>query len=193
MEARDPYTRGHTKRASRHALGIAREIGLDEERIKRLRTAAELHDIGKIGIKEALISKDQELSNVEYLSVQEHVLAGEKILKPLRAFQYVLPIIRGHHERYDGKGYPDGLKGEEIPLESRILAVADAFDAMTTQRPYNRPLSFRKALAKIKEEAEGQFDPEVVKALERYIASQHILTREAERLLKGEKPSDTTR
>jgi putative nucleotidyltransferase with HDIG domain len=193
MEARDPYTRGHTKRTSRYALGIARELGLDPETIRRLRTAAELHDIGKIGVKENIIAKDQELSNWEYLTVQEHVLAGEKILRPLRALQYVLPIIRAHHERYDGKGYPDSLKGEAIPLESRILAVADAFDAMTTQRPYNRPLSYRKALAKIKEAAGTQFDPEIVKALERFIASQYILTHEAERLLKGDSPADTTR
>lgn len=176
IEAKDPYTIGHTQRTSRYALGIAQEMGLSDHLCNRLKTSAELHDIGKIGVKEKIISKPDNLSNSEYQSVKEHVLMGEKILKPISYLHFVLPIIRGHHEFYDGSGYPDGLKGEDILLESRILTVADSFDAMTTQRPYNAPMSFAEALLECKNKTGSQFDPVVVDALERYISANYELT-----------------
>jgi len=176
IEAKDPETLGHTQRTSHYALGIAQELKLDEQQCRRVVTAAEVHDIGKIGVKERLISKESQLSDTEYHTVQEHVLMGEKILKPITYLHYILPIIRGHHEHFDGSGYPDGLKGEEIPLESRILAVADAFDAMTSKRPYNVPLNFSEALNECKKNSGTHFDPKVMDALERFIASNYKLT-----------------
>lgn len=192
IEAKDPYTMGHTQRTSHYALGIAQELKLGEEVCRRLITAAELHDIGKIGIKERLISKETKLSETEYHSVQEHVLMGEKILRPITYLHYILPIIRGHHEHFDGSGYPDGLKGEAILLESRILAVADSFDAMTSQRPYNTPLSFAQALNECKKGAGVQFDPVVVDALERFMAANYELT-DYNISAKGKKKGETSK
>jgi len=176
IEAKDPYTIGHTQRTSRYALGVAQELGLSENQCQRLKTAAELHDIGKIGIREKIMTKPSALSGSEYHTIQEHVIVGEKILKPITYLQFVLPIIRGHHENFDGSGYPDGLKGEDILLESRILAVADSFDAMTTQRPYNAPMSFAEGLEECKKKAGVQFDPKIVEALERFISANFELS-----------------
>lgn len=183
IEAKDPYTRGHTQRTSRYALGIAQEVGLTKDRYERLKTAAELHDIGKIGVRERIIDKTGNLSDSEFESIQAHVVTGEKILKPIEYLQFAIPIIRGHHERFDGTGYPDGLSGEEILLESRILGVADAFDAMTTQRPYNKPLSLKDAVAHCKQHAGTQFDPQVVDALERFVTGNHdFIEKELEKI-----------
>jgi HD-GYP domain-containing protein (c-di-GMP phosphodiesterase class II) len=183
IEAKDPYTCGHTQRTSRYTLGIAQELGLTQDRYERLKTAAELHDIGKIGVRERIMDKTSDLSDSEFESIQAHVVTGEKILKPIEYLQFATPIIRGHHERFDGTGYPDGLSGEEILLESRILAVADAFDAMTTQRPYNTPLSLKDAIARCKQHAGTQFDPHVVDALDRFIMANHdFIEKELERI-----------
>ena len=190
IEAKDPYTMGHTQRTSRYALGIAQELGLSENQCQRLKTAAELHDIGKIGIKEKIMTKPSALSGSEYHSIQEHVLVGEKILRPITYLRFVLPLIRGHHENYDGSGYPDGIKGEEILLESRILAVADSFDAMTTQRPYNAPMSFSDALEECKKKAGTQFDPKVVEALERFVSANFEISDSG--LLKKMQPKGET-
>jgi len=169
VEAKDPYTRGHSQRTARYALGIAQEMGLSEEKCKEVKTSAELHDIGKIGVKDLIIGKDSPLSTMEFHSIQAHVLTGEKIIKPIEYLNFALPIVRHHHEHYDGSGYPDKIKGDKIPLAARIIGAADAFDAMTTQRPYNKPLSFKKALDKCKELKGKQFDPEVIDALERFV------------------------
>ena len=169
IEAKDPYTKGHTARVSMYSVGIAAAYGLDEKRIHRIKCAADLHDIGKIGIQEKIINKAGSLTDTEYSSIKSHVEMGEKILKPVMHLRDVLPFIRGHHERWDGSGYPDGKKEEENPLEARILACADAFDAMTSQRSYNKPLSFEQALDVVKKGAGTQFDPKVVEALEKYV------------------------
>jgi len=169
VEAKDPYTRGHSQRTSRYALGIAQEIGLGEEECKKIKTAAELHDIGKIGVRELILDKDGTLSTTEFHSIQDHVITGENILRPIEYLSFVLPMVRHHHEKYDGTGYPDHIKRKKIPLGARIICVADAFDAMTTQRPYNKPLPIKKALKKCKEQKGKQFDPDVVDALDRYI------------------------
>ncbi len=169
VEAKDPYTRGHSQRTARYALGIAQEMGLSEEECKEVKTAAELHDIGKIGVKDLIIGKDSPLSTLEFHSIQAHVLTGEKILGPIEYLRFALPIVRHHHEHFDGTGYPDSLKGDKIILSARIIGAADAFDAMTTQRPYNKPLTFNKALEKCKESKGKQFDPKVIDALDRFV------------------------
>jgi GAF domain-containing protein len=165
IEAKDHYTRGHSQRTSRYALGIAQELGLTEEECDQIKTAAELHDIGKVGVKDLIIGKESPLSTMEFDSIQAHVLTGESIIKPLQSLYFTLPMIRHHHENYDGSGYPDGLRGDAIPLGARVICVADAFDAMTTQRPYNEPLSFKEALKEIQASKGKQFDPDVVDAL----------------------------
>lgn len=174
IEAKDTYTMGHTARVSRYSVGIARAIGFSEERTNRIKMAADLHDIGKIGIKERIINKPGALTDTEYSSIKDHVEMGEKILAPITYLRDLLPAIRGHHEKWDGSGYPDGLKGEECPIEGRILALADAFDAMTSQRSYNKPLSFEQALDRIKEAAGTHFDPKVVNAFERFLRSEYL-------------------
>ena len=168
IEAKDAYTLGHSMRVGKYATGIARMMGLSDSRVERIKAAADIHDIGKIGLKEGLINKPGRLTDTEYNSVKEHVDLGEKILRPIVYLRDVLPFIRGHHERWDGTGYPDRLRGEECPLEGRILAMADAFDAMTSQRSYNKPISFDEAIKRIKSAAGTQFDPQVVEVFERY-------------------------
>ncbi len=174
VEAKDAYTRGHSQRTSRYSVGIALEMKLHEKIYKEIKTAAELHDIGKIGVRDLIIGKESALSTMEFQNIQSHVLTGEGILKPIEYLRFALPVIRHHHEYYDGSGYPDGLKGDNIPLEARIVGVADAFDAMTTQRPYNKPLSIKTALKKLESQKGKQFDPDVVDALSRF-AKQNLL------------------
>jgi len=174
VEAKDPYTRGHSQRTSRYALGIAQEMKLSQEECKKIKTAAELHDIGKIGVKDLIIDKDSALSTMEFHTIQAHVLTGENILRPIEYLNFALPTVRHHHEQYDGSGYPDGLKGDEIPIGARIVGVADAFDAMTTQRPYNKPVPMKKALEKLKALKGKQFDPTAVDALARFVTQNLI-------------------
>ncbi len=174
VEAKDPYTRGHSQRTSRYAFGIAREMGLSEKECQQIKTAAELHDIGKIGVKDLIIGKDSPLSTLEYNSIQAHVLTGEDIIKPIEYLRFAFPMIRHHHEDYDGSGYPDGLRGDDIPLGARVIRIADAFDAMTTQRPYNEPLTFMKAFEECKAHRGKQFDPNVVDALGHFISKNHL-------------------
>ena len=169
IEAKDKYTRGHSDRVARYAVGIGEQMGLDDEAVRTLRVAAELHDIGKIAITEAIIGKSGKLTDEEFALIKQHVDLGVEILRPIRFLQPALPIVRHHHERYNGRGYPDGLKGEEIPLEARILNLADAYDAMTTQRPYNSPMSFIEALNACRKEAGKSFDPDCVDALIRFM------------------------
>lgn len=137
-------------------------------------TGAELHDIGKIGVRDLIIGKDSALSTTEFHSVQSHVLTGENILRPIEYLSFALPTVRHHHEHYDGSGYPDGLKGKEIPLGARIVGVADALDAMTTQRPYNEPIPMKKALRELESMKGKQFDPVVVDALTRFITQNFL-------------------
>jgi HD-GYP domain-containing protein (c-di-GMP phosphodiesterase class II)/pSer/pThr/pTyr-binding forkhead associated (FHA) protein len=177
VEAKDPYTRGHSQRASGYAFGIAQEMGLSEEECEKIKTAAELHDIGKIGITDLIIGKDSPLSTMEFHSMQEHALKGEQIIKPIEYLRYASPMIRYHHENYDGSGYPEGLKGEEIPLGARIIRVVDAFDAITTQRPYNEPLTFKEALKECKAQRGKQFDPDVIDALVLFINKNYELAQ----------------
>lgn len=164
VEARDSYTRGHIDRVARYALGIAREMGLAPEIITKVEIAAILQDIGKIGIPDAILRKEGPLSPEEFGIMQAHSLKGMEIISTSSFFSSVMDAILHHHEFYDGSGYPGGLRGEEIPLVARIIAVADSFDAMTTDRPYRRGLDWKTALEEIVAAKGSQFDPLVVDA-----------------------------
>jgi PAS domain S-box-containing protein len=164
MEAKDRYTRGHSERVRRYALKIARKLNLNEIQTKELDYAGYLHDIGKIGIKDNLLTKAEPLTDEEYRSIQRHPQIGNNILKDIKHLAATCAIIRSEHERYDGNGYPNGLQKEEIPIGARIIAVADAYDAMTTDRPYHNAISKHEAIKILKKESGKQFDPEVVEA-----------------------------
>ena len=159
LEARDEYTKGHTARVSRMTMRLGRFMGLGEETLRDLEIAANLHDIGKIGVRDAVLLKPGRLTSEEYAKIQEHAVIGAEILRPIASLASVLPLILLHHERWDGHGYPTAIVGEAIPLGARIIAIADAFDAMTTDRPYRRGMPLEKALGIIREEAGQQFCP----------------------------------
>lgn len=162
IEANDPYTRGHSERVSEYGVKLAKRLGLTEDQQDIIRNAGILHDIGKIGISETILQKPGPLTAKEIIAVQDHPAIGEKICKPLKSASALLTVIRHHQERYDGKGYPDHLQGEEIPIEARVISVVDAFDAMTSPRPYRPPLSRRQASDALKREAGKQWDPKIV-------------------------------
>jgi len=163
IEAKDKYTSGHSQRVTEYSLLIAKKLNLSKEEMEMIKFCGLIHDIGKIGINESILQKPSKLTKNEYAEVKTHPVIGENVVKHVRFLKKGLPIIRHHHERYDGKGYPDGLKGEKIPLLARIIAVADAFDAMTSDRPYRKAFSPQEAIEKLKENAGTQFDPQIVK------------------------------
>jgi putative two-component system response regulator len=162
LEARDAYTSGHSMRVRSYALKLARELQLDGWMKKRLSLAAKLHDIGKVGLPEAILNKPAGLSAAEFAVVREHPVLGERILSPIIRDTAVLAAIRGHHERFDGTGYPDALCGERIPLLARVLAVADCFDALTSARAYRAAVPAVAALDILAHEASSHFDPHLV-------------------------------
>ncbi len=164
MEARDPYTRGHSERVTRFALSIGKKLGLDEDNLRTLRFGTLVHDIGKIAISESILLKPSPLTLTEWAQIQLHPEKGEEMLRPLRFLNEALKIVRHHHERFDGKGYPDGLKEEKIPFLARIVSVADAFDAMTSDRPYRKRFDLDYAVREIKKHRATQFDPQAVEA-----------------------------
>lgn len=164
LEAKDEYTRGHSERVARYARDISREMGLSKGESQLLYEVSLLHDVGKIGISEEILNKPTKLSEREFSAVRDHSLTGERILSSIDSLKEGLPTIRHHHERLNGQGYPDGLSDIDIPLPARILAVADAFDAMTTKRPYRPAMSARRAIAELKQSSCHQFDPHVVRA-----------------------------
>ncbi|OQY10867.1 MAG: hypothetical protein B6I29_00480 [Marinitoga sp. 4572_148] len=154
----DPYTKGHSERVSYYATSLVKIIG-KEDLVNNVFVASTLHDIGKLSIPQAILLKNERLTVEEFNKIKEHPLKGEELVSSFVGFEKIGKIIRHHHERYDGKGYPDGLKGEEIPFESRIIAVVDAFDAMTTERPYRNALSINDAIKEIIKNKGKQFDP----------------------------------
>src|SRR5919201_5329785 len=161
IDSRDPYTRGHSTRVTAFAEAIARRLGWDEERLEQLRVGGRLHDVGKLGVPKEVLCKRGRLDPEEFDEIRQHPTLGTKLLLRLTAFRGAFPYVLYHHERWDGKGYPTGRAGDEIPLEARVLAVADAFDAMTSDRPYRRALSHDEALAEVERCAGTQFDPEI--------------------------------
>ena len=163
VEAKDPYTQGHCERLAAYSVALGRVLGLQGDDLTALDRGGALHDLGKIGIPDAILLKPAGLTKAEWAIMREHPVIGERICLPLRSLKGVLPIIRHHHERWDGGGYPDGLSGETIPLTARILQVVDIFDALTTERPYKPALSQATALAALREEvARGWRDARVV-------------------------------
>lgn len=164
IDAKDSYTFGHSERVARIAMELGRELGLHEEELSDVFLAGLLHDIGKIGIRDAVLGKPEPLSAEEFEHVKQHVIIGHSILQNLKPILHLLPGVRNHHERYDGKGYPDGLTAEEIPLLARILAVADSYDAMTTNRPYRSAIPIPEVEQILRTGAGAQWDQRVVDA-----------------------------
>ncbi len=164
IEKRDPYTGGHTKRVMNYSLAIGRMMGLSKTELENLKLSAILHDIGKIGVRDSVLLKEGRLEPVELEAMNMHPKYGSEILNHVKQLKEVIPGMRGHHEKYDGSGYPDGLKNNEIPLTARIIAVADTFDAMTTDRPYRKALSAEAAFEELRRYAGKQFDPLIVEA-----------------------------
>jgi HD-GYP domain-containing protein (c-di-GMP phosphodiesterase class II)/HAMP domain-containing protein len=178
IDAKDAYTRGHSERVSLYSEAIARGLGLSGTELHTIRYAGYLHDVGKIGIPDAILSKPGKLSIEEFHVVQKHPVLSEKILKPVNFPFPVQSIVRHHHERYDGKGYPDGIAGEEIPLGARILFVADAYEAMTSDRPYRKALSVQMALSELERNKITQFDARIVEVFTKIIRSENTCQRE---------------
>jgi putative two-component system response regulator len=162
IDAKDPYTRGHSDRVKRMSLKIAYQLGFAEDRLESLEYGALLHDIGKIGIRDEVLQKPGVLSPEEYQHIQEHPLIGVKIVEGIDFFKDMIPVIRHHHEHFDGSGYPDGLAGEAIPLEARIIFVPDAFDAMSTLRPHRGAMPLEDVLMELDKAKSKQFDPQVL-------------------------------
>ena len=186
VDARDPYTHGHTERCTAYTMAIAEELGDQPEMrtiprfTELLRIAALLHDVGKIGVPDHILNKRGKLTAKEFKTMQEHATIGAIILQPIHGLEEVAAAVKAHQERYDGKGYPDRLRGREIPLMARIVSVADAFDAMTTDRPYRARIADEVALEEITGCAGTQFDPQVVEAFLRAYRNGAIVNRPVE-------------
>ena len=161
VEAKDTYTRGHSDRVSEYSVLIGEKLGLPEDQIKTLRIGGLFHDIGKIGIPDSILLKPDKLSDDEYSQIKNHPSIGAHILGSAEIFKDIIPIVKHHHERYDGNGYPSRLKGEEIPYIARIAAVADTFDAMTSRRSYRGPIDIEHVKEEIKRCEGTQFDPQI--------------------------------
>lgn len=162
LDAKDHYTFGHSMRVAFYSLELGREIGLNEEELYQLEMSALFHDIGKIGVPDSVLLKPSRLDEEEFQAMKLHPSLSYEILSDFEVFRDVARYAKHHHERYDGRGYPDGLKGEEIPFFSRIILIADTFDAMTSTRPYRKGLSYDIAFSELKEFAGSQFDPNLV-------------------------------
>ncbi len=164
IEERDAYTGGHSMRVAKYASRIAKQMGFPSQGVQHVHEAAMLHDIGKTVVPDAILLKPDKLTPTEYLLIQQHVLLGIDILNELPIFKKFIPIVEAHHERIDGSGYPKGLKGDEIPIEAQIIAIADSFDAMTTRRIYKKQLSLDSALHELESLSGIHFDARVVKS-----------------------------
>jgi putative nucleotidyltransferase with HDIG domain len=164
IEARDPYTRGHSVRVTALAESVARWLGWNEPQLETLRIGGALHDVGKLSIPSRVLYKPGPLTPGELVEMREHPAAGARLIEPIASARCALPYVLHHHERWDGAGYPHGLVGPKIPIEARVLAVADAYDAMTSHRPYRRAFGEERALGEIDRCAGSQFDPDVARA-----------------------------
>ncbi len=182
IDARDSYTHGHSHRVTEYAVLIAEEMGMSPQEVDIIRNASILHDVGKIGIKEEILKKPGKLTEAETLEMQYHPFIGTRILQSVKLLEPVLPLVYHHQEKYDGSGYPEGLKGEDIPLGARVIGVCDAFEAMTSDRPYRKALPVEKALAELRNEAGRQFDPDIVEVffrlMERNIINLGVVNEE---------------
>jgi len=174
LDARDPYTAGHSLRVAEYSHALAREMGLSEEEAWTIRIAAQLHDIGKIGIPDAVLQKPGGLTTDEYGLIKLHPQIGRRILEKVGRFERLLAVVELHHENYDGSGYPYGLSGHAVPIDARIVHVADSFDAMLTTRSYRAALPLRAVIQEIERNAGRQFDPVAAEAFLRLIAAGSI-------------------
>ena len=164
IEEKDTYTRGHSERVAQIVVEVAKELGLPEHEIEYLQFGSILHDVGKIGIPESIVKSPKTLTDAEYKIIQRHPLNGVKILQPIAFIKDHMYLVRNHHERWDGTGYPDGLRGDAIPLGAQIVAIADAFDAMTSSRPYRKGMPKKQAAREIKKNTGTQFSQRVADA-----------------------------
>jgi putative two-component system response regulator len=175
IEAKDPYTKGHCQRLAEYSSALGERIGLPEEEIVALRRGGIVHDIGKVAVPDSILLKRAPLTEDEWKIMREHPAVGERICAPLKSFRLVLPIIRSHHEKFDGSGYPDGWRGERIPLLARILQLADIYDALTTERPYKRAFPDGEALQIMEQEvASGWWDPRLFAEFRGMMAELHF-------------------
>lgn len=178
IEAKDEYTKGHSHRVAEYSVLIARELGWNEKELSNLKNAAHLHDIGKIAIPDTILNKPSKLSEEEFSIIKEHTIIGANILKNISLIDHVQEIVRNHHERYDGNGYPDGLKGKEIPLHARIVTVADSYDAMSSQRIYRNQLPPEKIIQELENNKGTQFDPEITDIFLKLLREDRIHVKE---------------
>jgi putative nucleotidyltransferase with HDIG domain len=175
LEAKDPYIRGHSARVADLGAMIAAEMGMGDEEVEAVRMAGRLHDIGKIGIREEILSKEGPLTAEEYEQVKQHVVIGSQILAPLAHLGDIIAFVRSHHERWDGQGYPDKLRGEAIPVGARILGAAEIYDALTTSRPYQEKMPPEVAVERMRDLVGSVIDQEVYRALEASVKRRQAL------------------
>jgi putative nucleotidyltransferase with HDIG domain len=181
VDAKDPYTKGHSGRVSQYSVMLAKEMGLPEEEVSKVRVSATLHDVGKIGVEDRVLKKPGVLTNEEFEIMKRHTVMGYEIVRQVKQLEEMLPGIRWHHEALNGKGYPDGIRGDEIPLLVRIISVADTFDAITTDRPYQAGRDFPQALEILQKHAGSKYDPIVVDALQSAYSKGDLRKAEARR------------
>jgi len=175
LEAKDPYLRGHSARVADLSANIATEMGLSEEEVERVRMAGRLHDLGKIGTRDAVVNKEGPLTADEFEHVKQHVIIGAQILAPLVHLGDIVAMVKSHHERYDGSGYPDSLRGEEIPQGGRIIAAAEVYDALTTSRPYQEKMTPEQAVERMADLSGTVLDAKVYEALVRIVGRRQTL------------------
>lgn len=191
IEAKDPYTKGHCGRVAAYALVLAREAGYPDDGLETLEFGAFLHDIGKIGIRDAVLLKPGPLDDLEWVHMREHPVKGYEIARKVDMLQPIMGAVRNHHERWDGTGYPDRMKGEQIPLAARLVAIADAYDAMATERPYKAALPLPECERLLRKNAGVMYDPDLIdlfitrKVGELYLDASHDLEREFEDIETG--------
>jgi putative nucleotidyltransferase with HDIG domain len=175
LEAKDPYLRGHSARIADLSANVAAELGLAEDEVDRVRMAGRLHDLGKIGTRESVVNKEGPLTAEEFEHVKQHVIIGAQILAPLVHLGDVVAMVKSHHERWDGTGYPDGLRGEEVPLGGRVIATAEVFDALTTARPYQEKMTPEQAVERMEDLSGTVLDPRVLDALKAIVGRRGTL------------------
>jgi putative nucleotidyltransferase with HDIG domain len=177
IDERTTYLRGHSERVASYSADIARELGIDADQVERIRLAALLHDIGTVGIEDSIVRKEAPLTPEEFEIVKAHTVKGASILRPIQAIGDLIPGVELHHESLDGQGYPYGLRGEEIPMMARIIAVADSFDAMTTTRPYQAAMDPEYVLEVLNRLASKRYDASAVNALTSLVKRGNIVVK----------------
>ncbi len=176
IEAKDPYTKGHTERVASYSIALANRLRLDEDDLRRIMFAALMHDIGKMGVLDEIVNKPGALTEEEWELMRQHPVTGSELVEKMEFLNGTSDIVRHHHESWNGRGYPDGLRGDGIPLGARIVTVADSFDAMTTDRPYRKALSVDEAVRRLEKAAGIQFDPELVRVFVQYIREKGVVS-----------------